>query len=273
VAVAGLLLAAQTVGMTQWQGESYRDVAQLQRSVATRTLSSLVFEGHEHVLDVGCGDGTITMQLADRLSPPGRVVGIDPSRSMIAAARELAADRPNIEFDVGDVLAMRYRREFDLVVSFNALHWVHELGLAFQRIADALVDDGRAVLQFVCAGERPSLEAVIAATCKNERWRESFRSFHQPYEHRRPGELRALTESSGLTVTRLSVDDQLWNFGSKDGFAAWCQGTFGPWTDGWPAPAKAQFISDVLDAYESVIGAPGIFRFLQAHVDAKKRPR
>ncbi|HEY6686861.1 MAG TPA: hypothetical protein VI094_11710 [Propionibacteriaceae bacterium] len=42
----------------------------------------------------------------------------------------------------------------------------------------------------------------------------------------------------------------------RDGFAAWCPGTFGPWTDGWPVEAKDQFINDVLDAYESVIGAP-----------------
>ena len=38
--------------------------------------------------------------------------------------------------------------------------------------------------------------------------------------------------------------------------------TFGPWRDGWSFEAKDQFINDVLDAYESVIGAPGVFRFL-----------
>jgi trans-aconitate 2-methyltransferase len=104
--------------MTQWEGEDYRNIAKLQHSIASRTLSSLLLEGHERVLDVGCGDGTITMQLADRVSPPGRVVGIDPSTSMIAAARKLAADRPNVEFEVSDVLTMRYRQEFDLVVFF-----------------------------------------------------------------------------------------------------------------------------------------------------------
>jgi trans-aconitate 2-methyltransferase len=259
--------------VTQWQGENYRDIAKPQRSLASRTLSSLVLEGHERILDVGCGDGTITMQLADRVSPPGRMLGIDPSPSMIAAARKLAANRSNVDFEVNDVLTMRYRREFDLVVSFNALHWVHELEVAFQRIAGALIDGGRATLQFVCAGDRPSLEEVIAATCQNERWSESFRSFRQPYEHRHPDQLRALAESAGLTVTRLAVDDELWNFGSRDAFAAWCKGTFGPWTDGWGLESKTQFISDVLDAYESVIGAPGGFRFLQAHLDAIRRSR
>ena len=38
--------------------------------------------------------------------------------------------------------------------------------------------------------------------------------------------------------------------------------TFGPWRDGWSFEAKDQFINDVLDAYESVIGSPDVFRFL-----------
>ncbi|HKN45486.1 MAG TPA: methyltransferase domain-containing protein, partial [Propionibacteriaceae bacterium] len=177
------------------------------------------------------------------------------------------------DFEVGDVLTMRYQQEFDLVVSFNVLHWVHDQDVAFQRMADALIDGGRTTLQFVCAGDRLSLEEVIATTCHSERWHESFGSFRQPYEHRRPNELRALAEAAGLTVTRLSVDDELWNFGSRDGFATWCQGTFGPWTEGWPVEAKTQFIGDVLDAYESVIGESAVFRFLQARVDAIRRSR
>jgi trans-aconitate 2-methyltransferase len=232
------LLLRRLSAVTQWQGEHYRDIAKPQQSLASGTLSSLVLEGHERVLDVGCGDGTITLQLADRISPPGGVVGIDPSPNMIAAARELGAKRPNVDFSIGDVLTMRYRQEFDLVVSFNALHWIHNQDMAFQRIAEALIDGARTTLQFVCAGDRPSLEEVIAATCKNERWHRSFKSFRQPHEHGHPDRLRALAESAGLTVTRLSVDDDLWNFGSRDGFAAWCQGTFGPWTTAGPSKQR-----------------------------------
>jgi SAM-dependent methyltransferase len=50
-----------------------------------------------------------------------------------ADARKLGANRPNVDIHAGEVLPMRYRQEFDLVVSFNALHWVHDLDSAFQR--------------------------------------------------------------------------------------------------------------------------------------------
>jgi hypothetical protein len=41
----------------------------------------------------------------------------------------------------------------------------------------------------------------------------------------------------------------------------------------WSCCAKDQFINDVLDAYESVIGTPGVFRFLQAHRHGERRQR
>src|ERR1700743_3427512 len=59
------------------------------------------------VLDVGCGPGTITVGLADRV-PRGRVTGIDPSAEVIAQAQEAAGDRGNLDFATGDVYALDY---------------------------------------------------------------------------------------------------------------------------------------------------------------------
>ena len=57
------------------------------------------------VLDLGCGPGTITVDIAARVAP-GRVVGIDPSAAVIEEARRNASGRPNVEFRVGDVYAL-----------------------------------------------------------------------------------------------------------------------------------------------------------------------
>ena len=57
------------------------------------------------VLDVGCGPGTITTEIADRVGPDGSVVAIDSSGDVIALASETQG-RPNLTFTVGDVYAI-----------------------------------------------------------------------------------------------------------------------------------------------------------------------
>jgi len=75
------------------------------------------------VLDVGCGPGTITLDLA-RLVPYGAVTGMDRSAGVISAALEAAeeANLPNVEFAVGDVYALDYAdASFDVVHAHQVL--------------------------------------------------------------------------------------------------------------------------------------------------------
>ncbi len=77
----------------------------------------------QRLLDVGCGPGTITIDLASRVSP-GDVVGIDRSGTVIEAAREAAveADAANVTFEVGDVYALPYEDDsFDVVHAHQVL--------------------------------------------------------------------------------------------------------------------------------------------------------
>ncbi|HNP16748.1 MAG TPA: class I SAM-dependent methyltransferase, partial [Terrimesophilobacter sp.] len=69
------------------------------------------------VLDVGCGPGTITIDIAAMVSP-ARVVGVDASEQVIERATELAAERDidNVEFVVGNAYELDYEDEsFDVV--------------------------------------------------------------------------------------------------------------------------------------------------------------
>ena len=62
---------------------------------------------HMRILDVGCGPGTITADLAERV-PRGHVTGIDTAPAIVGQARELAGDRDNLDFTTGDVYALGY---------------------------------------------------------------------------------------------------------------------------------------------------------------------
>ena len=62
--------------MADWNAERYHEVSSPQQAWARRVLERLPLEGHERVLDLGCGSGKITAEIARRV-PAGHVVGVD----------------------------------------------------------------------------------------------------------------------------------------------------------------------------------------------------
>jgi 2-polyprenyl-3-methyl-5-hydroxy-6-metoxy-1,4-benzoquinol methylase len=88
------------------------------------------------VLDVGCGPGTITVDLAARVAP-GRVVGLDVSSAPLAEARELAArSQVAVEFAVGDVYALAAPDDsFDVVHAHQVLQHLTDPVAALREMA------------------------------------------------------------------------------------------------------------------------------------------
>jgi trans-aconitate 2-methyltransferase len=113
--------------ITEWDAAGYARQSELQEAMGEDVLALLDVEGSERVLDIGCGDGRITAEIAARVMW-GSVVGVDSSHDMIALASSHfgTALRPNVRFEVADAHSLPFQEEFDLVVSFNASHWLPE---------------------------------------------------------------------------------------------------------------------------------------------------
>src|SRR5207253_4760706 len=139
--------------MTEWNATEYCRRSSLQEAMAQEVLALLDLRGSERILDVGCGDGKITAEIASR-APRGSVIGVDPSRDMISFAQSHfgPATRPNLRFEVADARCLPLQDEFDLVVSFNALHWISEQDAALSSIHSALIAGGKAQIRLVAAG-------------------------------------------------------------------------------------------------------------------------
>jgi SAM-dependent methyltransferase len=87
------------------------------------------------ILDVGCGPGTISADLADRV-PRGRVTGIDAARGIIAQAREAIGDRQNLNFTTGDVYALDLPDDtFDVVHAHQVLQHLGDPVRALREMA------------------------------------------------------------------------------------------------------------------------------------------
>jgi trans-aconitate 2-methyltransferase len=162
------------------------------------------------------------------------------------------------------------------VVSFNALHWVHDQAAALRGIHDALVGGGRAVLQFVPRGERTSLEDVLEQARVSPRWATYFQGYRAPYVHPAVAEYRRLAEQSGLRVEGVDTRLESWDFGGRGGFVEFARVTFVEWTKHLPTAEVDAFIADTLERYRQVgdgsAADAGVFHFYQMRV-ALRRPR
>lgn len=257
--------------MTEWNAPGYARIAGLQEAMATEVLSLLDLKGNERVLDLGCGNGKVTAEIAARVHE-GTVVGVDSSADMIAFASSHfgSAVRPNLQFETADIRRLRFREEFDLVVSFNALHWIPEQDEALCSICSAMKPDGVAQLRLVPGGKRKSLENVIEETRLLSRWANYFRNFHDPYLHLTPEQYGALAERNSLHVRRIHTADKAWDFKSHSAFVAFGSVTFIEWTKFIPEEERLAFVTDVLERYRRVAadhpGEENTFKFYQMDV-------
>jgi SAM-dependent methyltransferase len=97
----------------------------------------------QRVLDVGCGTGETTFQLAERTGPEGGVVGLDLSAGMIEHARRRTRGVRNVEFVLGDATTARFGAAFDAIYSRSGVMFFDDPVAAFARLRGCVVDGGR----------------------------------------------------------------------------------------------------------------------------------
>jgi SAM-dependent methyltransferase len=120
---------------SKWDAADYARVGAFVAELGGAALDLLDPRPGERILDVGCGEGTLTKKIVER---GATVLGIDNSPEMIAAARA-----NGIEALLLDAAGMQFFAEFDAVFSNATLHWVLEKERAARAIFRALKPGGR----------------------------------------------------------------------------------------------------------------------------------
>ena len=152
-------------GGDRWTGESARTEKMLSRVADLLYPLARAIPG-ETVLDVGCGLGPTTIELARRVAPNGRAVGLDVSAKMVELARQRAKGVANIEFIAADAATYRFDAPFaDLLFSRFGVMFFGDPTAAFANLRKALKPKGRMV--FACwrrLSENPwMLKPLLAA--------------------------------------------------------------------------------------------------------------
>jgi trans-aconitate methyltransferase len=239
--------------MHEWDAKDYHKSSLEQKKWGLELLDKIPFSGSERILDVGCGDGKLTAEIARRV-PEGSVVGIDKSKDMIRFARELYHTEafPNLSFMLLDACHLDFNQKFDLVFSNAVLHWISDHPSLLQRIKKSMKRGAKIIAQMGGKGNASGILRVLETMIADEKWAGYFEEFSVPYTFYDDREYMALLKSAGLKVKRAELIPKQMIHNGRDGLAAWIRTTWLPYIRRVPESLKSDFIFEIVDTYLTI---------------------
>lgn len=232
-----------------WNPEAYVGSSAAQESWGEELHGKLNLRGDENIVDIGCGDGRLTAQLAKRV-PHGKVVGLDASRAMVEHARSTWGSLPGLEFRLADARSFRVDFPVDVLVSNAVLHWIHDLDPVFAACHRALKPGGRILFQMGGVGNTARLVDTAKELQDRDRWREYFPAgMPRVWTMHSPEEALQGMASVGLVPVRAQLIHRDMVHANPKDFLAWMRSTWFSVIEPVPATLREQLLTEIRDAY------------------------
>ncbi|OGV48550.1 MAG: SAM-dependent methyltransferase [Lentisphaerae bacterium GWF2_52_8] len=234
----------------QWNAADYSRNSSGQAKWALELADKLKLKGNESLLDIGCGDGKISAELARRL-PSGRVLGLDSSHDMIDLACKTfpAGQNPNLSFVLGDASTLNFDSEFDILFSNAALHWIPDQQPVLYGVECALRKGGRLLFQMGGHGNAQKILEICNKLISSSLWAQYFAEFAFPYSFLKPGKYKEMLVAAKLVPLRVELIPKDMQQKGRDGLAGWVRTTWMPYTERIPDSLREDFVSAIVDSY------------------------
>ena len=221
-----------------WDPAQYGANARFVSDLGMPVVALLSPQPGERILDLGCGDGALTIKLVECGC---RVVAVDASADMVAAAWSLGLDA-----SVMDGESLQFANEFDAVFSNAALHWMKNPERVIAGVWRALKPEGRFVGEL---GGYGNVAAIVTAL-------ESALSSRgvvvaSPWFFPHPEAYRALLEAGGFTVQTIDLIPRPTLLPGDVG--GWLETFAQPYTSALAPSERQGFVSEVVDALRAVL--------------------
>jgi trans-aconitate 2-methyltransferase len=234
-----------------WNAREYEKHSSQQQLWARELIAKLGLKNDDRVLDIGCGDGKVTAEIA-ALVREGSVLGVDNSADMIALAQQRYPPRdfPNLLFRQEDARDLPFWEEFSVVFSNAALHWVRDHRPVLHGISRSLQHGGKALLQMGGKGNAADVLAVSDGVTASSKWSSYFAGFSLPYGFHSPDDYDGWLRAAGLTPLRVELFARDMVHQGRTGFAGWLRTTHMlPYLALLPESEREAFIAQMVDAY------------------------
>ena len=196
----------------QWDSRKYADDFSFVPQYGEAVMELLTVSKGSRVIDLGCGNGTLSEKLAER---GYQVIGIDDSETMIELAKK---KHPDITFRKENALSFRLDEPTDAVFSNAVFHWIDEKDQMqlLTNISENLRDGGELVTEFGGYGCADAVHKALE-TEFSERGLHYFFAFYFPTI----GMYAPMMEKAGLKVDYAILFDRPTEQKSEDGLAEW----------------------------------------------------
>lgn len=223
-----------------WNGNQYKKNSSPQETSATNIINSISFNKDDCVLDIGCGDGRVTKKLCS-LVPKGKVVGIDPSNSMILEANKLTESCSNLSFFQKSAEDFKIEIKFNYILSFHSLHWVKDKKAIFDNIYSHLKPGGKFV--FVTAGRE---NKCISSVFSSERWINKIRNHSQKFQAGDQDQINQRLQDSGFSVESFESEYRSIFYDKKEDLIKWTM-TWIPYATGLNEEESGLFANEIAE--------------------------
>jgi trans-aconitate methyltransferase len=233
-----------------WDPVFYNRHSSAQQHWAEELIAKLLLRGDEHVLDIGCGDGKVTAEIA-RQVPDGSVVGVDSSEDMIRFACDTFPARayPNLSFHKMDARALTFSSDFDLVFSNAALHWISDQRSVLAGIERSLHSGGRLLVQTGGKGNAAQAFRAFDAMCTEPPWSQYFAGFSFAFAFFSTEEYRQWLVTAHLDPVRIEFIGKDMAYYTEEEFAGWVRTTWHPWLQRVPVDMQPKFAEALYNHY------------------------
>lgn len=203
-----------------------------------QSLVDLLAPRHEErILDLGCGTGHLTKQIAET---GAKVIGLDKSNQMLQKAK---FDYPELQFVQGDATQLIFDEPFDAVFSNATLHWILDSQAVTKAIYQSLCYNGRFVAEFGGKGNVGSIVQALTSAIRDVMSRELAPLWFFPSI----GEYTQLLEESGFEVQFAQLYDRPTILEGEDGMKHWLRMFGGEFLKNVPSSKHAQIIDKTVE--------------------------
>lgn len=247
--------------------KAYCENNTLQTNFAMRIIANITIDPDSKILDLGCGDGLITSKLAEA-APKGCVVGTDISEAMTAHAAEAYANHRNLIFMPMDASNNIFENQFDLITSFNALHWVKDQSAVLAGIAKAARPNAQVAL--LLSHKKSRYHHVLDKICSTQEWKDYFSNYISPRSFFERSHYESLLKESGLMIKAIHEEEMTHHFDSPEALKAFFRASMSQIKQ-IPSSKQSDFLEDFTNAYladlagVSITDIPLSFWCLSAH--------